>query len=155
MFLTEEWLRMGREEIPKGMVSGTVHSVVSNKEVVMDRVGRIGFMGLGIALAGCLTAAPVFAGDKPTKAPIEDGSKVMITSPKDGDKVSDSFELKYELTKGSQATHVHAYVDDEYQKGFSGALKGLSKGTHEITVKAATKNHNLAPAMDTITVEVE
>jgi hypothetical protein len=52
-------------------------------------------------------------------------------------------------------THVHVFVDDEYQKGFSGALKGLSKGTHEITVKAATKNHNLAPAMDTITVEVE
>ena len=121
----------------------------------MHMVGRIGFMGLGIALAGCLTGAPVFAGDKPPKAPVEDGSKVMITSPKDGDKVSDSFELKYELTKGSQVTHVHVFVDDEYQKGFSGALKGLSKGTHEITVKAATKNHNLAPAMDTITVEVE
>ena len=52
----------------------------------------------------------------------------MITSPKDGDKVSDSFELKYELTKGSQGTHVHAYVDDQYQKGFTGELKGLSKG---------------------------
>lgn len=121
----------------------------------MHMVGRIGYVGLGIALAGCLTGAPVFAGDKPAKAPIEDGSKVMITSPKDGDKVSDSFELKYELTKGSQATHVHVYVDDEYQKGFSGALKGLSKGTHQITVKAATKDHDLAPARHTITVEVE
>ena len=121
----------------------------------MHVMGRIGFMGLGIALAGCFSAAPVFAGDKQAKAPVEDGSKVMITSPKDGDKVRDSFEVKYELTKGSQATHVHAYVDDQYQKGFSGALKGLSKGTHQITVKAATKNHNLAPAMHTITVEVE
>lgn len=71
----------------------------------MHVMGRIGFMGLGIALAGCLSGTPVFAADKP----IEDGSKIMITSPKNGDKVSDSFELKYELTKGSQAAHAHVY----------------------------------------------
>src|SRR4029078_2529515 len=155
MFLTEEWLRIGREEIPKGMVPGTVGSVVSNKEVVMHRVGRIGFMGLGIALAGCLTGAPVFAGDKPAKAPVEDGSKVMITSPKDGDKVSDSFELKYELTKGSQATHVHAYVDEQYQKGFAGEIKGLSKGTHKVTVTGATKDHDLVMATHTVNIDVQ
>jgi hypothetical protein len=121
----------------------------------MHRVGRIGFMGLGIALAGCLTAAPVFAGDKPTKAPIEDGSKVMITSPKDGDKVSDSFELKYELTKGSQATHVHAYVDEQYQKGFAGEIKGLSKGTHKVTVTGATKDHDPVMATHTVNIDVQ
>jgi len=121
----------------------------------MQMMERIGFIGLGIALAGYLSWAPVFAGEQPHRPPAVDGSRIMITSPNDGDKVSDSFELKYELTKGSQVTHVHVYVDDEYQKGFSGALKGLSKGTHQITVKAATKDHNLAPAMHTITVEVE
>jgi len=42
----------------------------------MRVIGRIGFVGLGIALAGCLSGAPVFAGDKPAKAPVEDGSKV-------------------------------------------------------------------------------
>ena len=68
----------------------------------MQMMGHIGIMGLGIVLAGCLSGAPVFAEDKLAAAPIEDGSKVMITSPKDGDKVSDSFEVKYELTKGSQ-----------------------------------------------------
>src|SRR5882762_5877176 len=108
---------------PAGDVSGSVHSAGSNKEVAMHVMGRIGFMGLGIALAGFLSGAPVFAEDKPAKPPIEDGSKVMITSPKDGEEVDDSFELKYELTKGSQATHVHVYVDDQYQKGFSGTLK--------------------------------
>ena len=118
-------------------------------------MGRIGFMGLGIALAGCLSGAPAFAEDNPDKAPIEDGSKVTISSPKDGDKVSDSFELKYDLTKGSQATHVHAYVDDQYQKGFKGELKGLSKGTHKVTVKGATKDHDLVTAADTITVDVQ
>jgi hypothetical protein len=140
---------------PAGEGNNSVHSVGSNKEVAMHVMGRIGFMGLGVALAGCLSGAPVFAGDNPDKAPIEDGSKVMITSPKDGDKVSDSFELKYELTKGSQAAHVHAYVDDQYQKGFEGELKGLSKGTHKVTVKGATKDHDLVTATDTITVEVE
>jgi hypothetical protein len=146
---------MGREEIPKGMVPGTVGSAVSNKEVVMHRVGRIGFMGLGIALAGCLTGAPVFAGDKPAKAPVEDGSKVMITSPKDGDKVSDTFEVKYDLTKGSQATHVHAYVDGEYQKGFSGEIKSLSKGPHKVTVTGATKDHDPVMATHTVNIDVQ
>ena len=123
----------------------------------MHMVGRIGFMGLGIAIVGCLSGAPVFAEEQSNRPPAVavDGSKITITSPKDGDKVSDTFELKYELSKGSQVTHVHVYVDDEYQKGFSGAFKGLSKGTHQITVKAATKDHDLAPAMHSITVEVE
>ena len=85
---------------------------------------RIGFIALGIVLVGSLSRAPVFAADKP----VADGSKIMITSPKDGDKVGDSFELKYELVKGSQAGHVHVYVDNEYQRGFKGKLKGLSKG---------------------------
>ncbi|MEO8340068.1 MAG: hypothetical protein ABI604_10175 [Nitrospirota bacterium] len=121
----------------------------------MQMMGRIGLLGLGIALAGCLTGAPAFAGDKPAKAPVEDGSKVMITSPKDGDKVSDTFEVKYELTKGSQGTHVHAYVDDQYQKGFTGTLKGLSRGTHKVTVTGATKDHDPVTATDSITVDVE
>jgi len=118
-------------------------------------IGRIGFMGLGIALVGCLGGAPVFAADKPAKPLIEDGSKVMITSPKDGDEVDDSFELKYELTKGSQAVHAHVFVDNEYQKGFQGTFKGLSKGTHQITVTGATKDHALVAASQTITVEVQ
>ena len=50
----------------------------------MHVMGRIGFMGLGIALVGCLSGAPVFAGDKHDQH-IADGSKIMITSPKDGD----------------------------------------------------------------------
>jgi hypothetical protein len=121
----------------------------------MQMMGRIWFIGLGIALAGCLAGAPVFAGDTPAKAPVEDGSKVVIMSPKDGDKVSDTFEVKYELTMGSQGTHVHAFVDDQYQKGFSGTLKALSKGTHKITVTGATKDHDPVTASHSITVDVQ
>ncbi|MFZ3012817.1 MAG: hypothetical protein WA045_03830 [Nitrospira sp.] len=117
----------------------------------MHVMSRIVFMGLGIALTGYLSGAPVFAADKP----IEDGSKIMITSPKTGDKVSDSFELKYELTKGSQAAHAHVFMDNEYQKGFGGTFKGLSRGTHQITVTGATKDHALVAASQTITVDVQ
>ena len=117
----------------------------------MHMMGRIGLMGLGIALVGCLSGASVFAADKP----IDDGSKIMIVSPKDGDKVSDSFELKYELTKGSQSGHVHVYVDNEYQRGFQGTFKGLSRGEHQITVKASNKDHDLVMATHTITVDVQ
>ncbi len=121
----------------------------------MQIMGRIGFMGLGIVLAGVLAGASVFAEDKPAKPPIDDGSKIVITSPKDGEEVDDSFELKYELTKGSQATHAHVYLDGQYQKGFSGMFKGLSKGDHKITVTGATKDHDLVKATHTIIVEVE
>jgi hypothetical protein len=138
------------------MGGGNVHSVGSNKEVVvMQRMGRIGLIGLGIALAGCLSVVPAFAGDKPAKAPVEDGSKLMITSPKDGEKVADTFEVKYDLTKGSQATHVHAYVDGEYQKGFAGTLKSLGKGTHKVTVTGATKDHDPVMATHSVTVDVQ
>ncbi len=117
----------------------------------MHVMKRIGFVGLGIALVGALSGAPVFAADKP----IDDGSKIVITSPKDGDKVSDSFELKYDLTKGSQAAHAHVYLDDQYQKGFGGTFKGLPKGKHKVTVTGSTKDHALLTATQTINVEVE
>ena len=117
----------------------------------MHMMGRIGFMGLGIALIGCLGGAQVFAADKPT----EDGQKVMITSPKDGATVSDNFELKYELTKDAQVGHVHVYVDNEYQRGFQGTFKGLSRGEHQITVKTTSKDHSSVTATHTITVDVQ
>ena len=120
----------------------------------MHVMGRIGFMGLGIALVGCLSGAPVFAGDTHDQH-IAAGSKIMITSPKDGDKVGDSFELKYELSKGSHGKHVHVYVDNEYQRGFHGTVKGLSKGEHQITIKAANKDHASVAATHTITVDVQ
>jgi FKBP-type peptidyl-prolyl cis-trans isomerase (trigger factor) len=123
-------------------------------EVVMDIMKHIGFMGFGIVLVGSLIGVPAFAGDKHDKH-IADGSKVMIISPKNGDKVSDSFELKYELSNGSHGGHAHVFVDNEYQRGFKGTLKGLSKGEHQITVKAANEDHASIAATHTITVDVQ
>jgi hypothetical protein len=120
----------------------------------MQMMTRIGIMGLGIAFVGCLSGAPVFAGEKHDKH-IAGKSKVMITSPKNGDKVGDSFELKYELSNGSHGGHAHVFVDDEYQRGFHGTIKGLSKGEHQITVKAANEDHAAVTATHTITVDVQ
>lgn len=117
----------------------------------MHIMRHIGFMGLGIALVGCLGGAPVFAAEKPT----EDGQKIIIMSPKDGDKVSDSFELKYEVTKEEQVGHVHVFVDDEYQRGFHGTFNGLSRGEHQITVKTTSKDHSSVTASYTIMVDVQ
>ena len=87
--------------------------------------------------------------------PIEDGSKIVITSPKDGDTVGDTFDLKYELAKGSSAHHAHVYLDGQYQKGFSGTFKGVAKGKHEIKVSAATEKHKPVNASASVTVEVQ
>lgn len=117
----------------------------------MHTMGRIGIMGLGLVLVGCFGGAPVFAAEKPT----EDGQKIMIMSPKNGEKVSDSFELKYEITKEEQVGHVHVFVDNEYQRGFHGAFKGLSTGEHQITVKTTSKDHSTVTASHTIMVDVQ
>jgi len=114
-------------------------------------MGRIGFMGLGIALVSCLGGAPVFAVEKPT----QDRQKFMITSPKDGEKVSESFGLKYQVTKDEQVGHVHVFMDNEYQRGFHGMLKGLSRGEHQITVKTTSKDHSTVTASHTIMVDLQ
>ena len=85
----------------------------------------------------------------------DDGSTITITSPKDGDMVGETFELKYELVKGSKAAHAHVYLDGKYQKGFDGTFTGVPTGKHEIKVAAATGKHDVLAASQTITVEVK
>jgi hypothetical protein len=85
----------------------------------------------------------------------DDGSKVTIKSPTAGAKVGSDVEVVYELTKGSEATHAHCFVDGEYQKGWKGTVKGMSRGTHEIKVVAADKDHQALAAEDSVTVEVQ
>jgi len=85
----------------------------------------------------------------------DDGSTITITSPKDGDMVGETFELKYELVKGSKAAHAHVYLDGKYQKGFDGTFTGVPKGKHEIKVAAATGKHDVLAASQTITVEAK
>ena len=89
-------------------------------------------------------------------AATDDGSQVKITSPADGAVVKGgNVEIKYELTKGSKATHVHCFVDGEYQKGWKGTVKGMSPGTREIKLVAADKDHETLAAESAVKVEVQ
>lgn len=110
---------------------------------------RVLFTGLAlISLSLGLSIAPAVADE-------DDGSKITITSPQNGAKVGDTFELKYDLVKGSKAAHAHVYLDGENQKKFPGTFKGLSRGRHEIKVQAATHDHHHLAASDSISVVVE
>jgi hypothetical protein len=83
-------------------------------------------------------------------------AQIKILSPVSGAVIKgDSVEVRYELAKGVHATHVHCYVDGEYQRGFSGIVKGLTRGTHEIKVVAASHDHQATAAEARVTIEVE
>ncbi|MBS0169566.1 MAG: hypothetical protein JSR62_04370 [Nitrospira sp.] len=109
-----------------------------------------GFLS-GLAIVAVSAAVSIL----PAFADVDDGSKITIISPKNGEKVGDTFDLTYELVKGSKAAHGHVYLDGEPQKKFPGTFKGLSKGPHEIKVQAATHDHDHLAATDTVTVEVQ
>lgn len=86
----------------------------------------------------------------------KDGNKLAILSPAQGAVIKgDSVEVRYRLSKGTEATHIHCYVDGEYQKGFKGVVKGLTRGSHEIKLVAASHDHNALDAEATVTIEVE
>ena len=103
------------------------------------------------AAVGMLTLGSGFA----VFAATDDGSKVTIKSPAPGAKVGSDVEVVYELTKNSQATHAHCFVDGEYQKGWKGTVKGMSPGSHEIKVVAADKDHQTLSAEAAVKVEVQ
>ena len=105
-------------------------------------------VALILMIGGLVGTGPALAAD-------DDGSKITITAPKNGDMVGDTFDLKYDLEKGSKAAHAHVYLDGKYQKGFDGTFKGVSKGKHDITVTAATQDHKMLAATQTIAVEVK
>ncbi len=84
------------------------------------------------------------------------GSKLTIVSPAQGSVIrGDTVEVRYRLPKGTEATHIHCYVDGEYQKGFKGVVKGLTRGSHEIKLVAASHDHNALDAEATVIIEVE
>jgi hypothetical protein len=104
----------------------------------------IGLLGLG--LDGSAWAAEA----------AEAQAQIKILSPAPGAIIKgDSVEVRYELAKGVHATHVHCYVDGEYQRGFSGIVKGLVRGTHEIKVVAASHDHEAMAVEARVTIEVE
>jgi len=101
-------------------------------------------MALGIACVSLSWAAE------------DDGSQVKIISPANAAVIQgDTLEVQYELVKGTKAEQAHVYLDGAYQKGFTGAIKNVAPGKHEIRVVAATKDHQVLAAEATITIEVQ
>lgn len=83
-------------------------------------------------------------------------NRLTIVSPTQGAVIKgDSIEVRYRLLKGTEATHIHCYVDGEYQRAFAGVVKGLTRGTHEIKLVAASHNHDSLGAEAVVTIEVE
>ncbi len=112
-------------------------------------MGRVGAV---LAVVGLLTLGVSVN----VWAATDDGSQVRIISPAEGAVVKGGdVDVKYELTKGSKATHVHCFVDGEYQKGWQGMVKGMPPGTREIKLIAADKDHETLAAESTVKVEVQ
>ena len=90
------------------------------------------------------------------RAADDDGNRLTIVSPAQGAVIKgDSVEVRYTLSKGMEATHIHCYVDGEYQKGFKGVIKGLTRGPHEIRLVAASHDHDAVGVEAVVTIEVE
>lgn len=81
---------------------------------------------------------------------------INILSPRNGDTVPETFEIKYEILNAPAGNHAHVYLDGAYQKGFQGTFTQVPKGAHTITVKIADHDHKDAgTATDSVTVKVK
>ncbi len=84
-----------------------------------------------------------------------DGSILKIITPQDGQIVGSNIKIEYDLKKGIQGDHVHAYVDGKYQKGFKGTLYDLEAGIREIELKLANSDHDVLATSAKIKIEVK
>jgi hypothetical protein len=110
---------------------------------------RIGVMSVLVGLLSFGTTTLGWTAD-------DNDSRLTIVSPAQGAIIQgDSVEVRYRLSKGTKATHIHCYVDGEYQRTFSGVVRGLTRGTHEIKLVAANHNHDGTGVKAVVTIEVE
>lgn len=83
---------------------------------------------------------------------------VTITSPKNGDTVGSTVEVKWKLEKANKAAHVHFYVDGKNlgpKQGDYYTIKDLKPGKHTIELKPATASHDEIGTSTSITVTVK
>jgi hypothetical protein len=80
---------------------------------------------------------------------------VTILSPHDGETVTDTFILTYEILNGRKETHPQIFLDGLYLKEFDGTFFHLPNGEHTITVKVEGQDPQGAEqASDTIKIRV-
>lgn len=108
---------------------------------------RVLLTACALAIAGTLAASSWSAAENTTA--------INIISPRNGETVPGTFDIKYELRNVPAGNHAHVYLDGTYQKGFKGTFTHVPKGEHTITVKIADHDHKDAgTATDSITVKV-
>lgn len=132
-----------------GLVTGSAGGMINHHSLryKMIRIVVVVSMLVGLLSLGSGTIGWA-ANDK--------NSRLTIVSPTQGAVINgDSVKVQYKLSKGTDATHIHCYVDGEYQRAFAGVVKGLTRGTHEIKLVAASHNHDSLGAEAVVTIEVE
>lgn len=80
---------------------------------------------------------------------------ISILSPRDGETVTDTFKLTYEILNGPKENHAQVYLDGVYLKEFEGTFSHVPKGEHTITVTIdGHDHHGTEQATDTIKIKV-
>jgi hypothetical protein len=132
----------------RGFVTGFAASMINHHSMRCKMI-RVVVMSVLVSLLSLGLSAIGWTAD-------DNSSRLTIVSPTQGEVIrGDSVDVRYRLPKGVQATHIHCYVDGEYQKGFKGVVKGLTRGSHEIKLVAASHDHDAVGTEAVVTIEVE
>ena len=88
--------------------------------------------------------------------PMAEEGKVslQILSPKEQEIVKNTFEVVYQIEEGIHVNTVDVFLDGIYQKEFSGLIKDVPTGKHQITVKAELVDSKKSAIWQTIHFEV-
>lgn len=90
------------------------------------------------------------------------GAKVKILSPRNGKMITGStVDVHFKMTKGAVGSHVHAYIDDKFEKMLHpnerghegsheghGALTDIQPGQHTLTLIVVAEDHQMLNATD-------
>jgi hypothetical protein len=115
---------------------------------VTHRVQRQLRTGLCVILLSCSGAiAPSLC----LALPEDDGSVIRILYPTEGAMIAgNDLDLDFQFFKGELADHVHVYLDGYAIKELPRQIMGLSRGSHEIKLIAATVQHRWLKATATV-----
>ncbi len=88
--------------------------------------------------------------------PEDDGTIIRIIFPAEGVVIAgNDVDLEYKFLKGELADHVIFYLDGQPITGPFQAIMGLSSGSHQIKLVAATADHRLLKATATVRFQVK
>ena len=109
----------------------------------------MGFFGISVGIVFVVAGGWALAAD----------GAMTIIAPKPNEIVRGDVTVTWNQEKAGRADHVHVFIDGGTMKpvktGTSIVLKGLARGSHEITVQAYSSEHEPLDAKASVTVKVE